>query len=169
MQEKLSTRHLTVLKRNEILIKFLKPKLKDKSLSNIKSEIKSMLNIARHKKGNLEQRLYEINENAQKIRENDANKLYTLLNYLYINDGVESYLMDDEKDIKADTIYIKENDMTECMDKNNQQIHPVTFYLRSDRLESILDKINHQGYFVSEYLSHDSDRNLSQCCIHKKQ
>lgn len=50
----LSPRFVPVSTRNEILIKYLKPKLKDKSLSNIKKDIKLMLSVARKKGGNLE-------------------------------------------------------------------------------------------------------------------
>lgn len=37
---------------------------KDKHLANIKKDIKLMLNIARTRNGNLEMRLYQLNEEA---------------------------------------------------------------------------------------------------------
>jgi len=40
-----SSRFVSVPARNEILIKFLKPKLTDKSLSNIKKDLKLMLYV----------------------------------------------------------------------------------------------------------------------------
>lgn len=42
-----SSRFVPVPARNETLIKFLKPKLTDKSLSNIKKDLKLMINVAR--------------------------------------------------------------------------------------------------------------------------
>lgn len=50
-------RHVPVTTRNDILIKFLKLKLTDKSLANVKKDIKLMLNVARRKGGNLEMKL----------------------------------------------------------------------------------------------------------------
>ncbi len=52
-------RHVPVTTRNDILIKFLKPKLTDKSLANVKKDIKLMLSVARRKGGNLEMKLHE--------------------------------------------------------------------------------------------------------------
>ncbi len=66
----MSNRFVPITKRNEILIKYLKPKLTDKSFSNIKNEIKLMINLARASNGNLEFRLYELN--AQTNRTNRA-------------------------------------------------------------------------------------------------
>ena len=59
-----SSRFVPVPARNEILIKCLKPKLADKLLSNIKKDLKLMINVAREKGGNLEMRLHELNSQA---------------------------------------------------------------------------------------------------------
>ncbi|TOM93286.1 hypothetical protein CGH67_27980, partial [Vibrio parahaemolyticus] len=50
-------RYVPTATRNEILVKYLKPKVADESLSNIKKDIKLMLNVARKKGGNLEMKL----------------------------------------------------------------------------------------------------------------
>ncbi|EOA8958863.1 DUF2913 family protein [Vibrio harveyi] len=49
----LSQRQLLTSKHNELLIKHLKPKLKERQHTMIKKDIKLMINVARQKGGNL--------------------------------------------------------------------------------------------------------------------
>ena len=74
-----SSRHIPVATRNEILVRYLKPKLKMKQYSNIKRELKKMLQVGGHLKGNLEERLYELNEKAKNTKTEGAERLYNLL------------------------------------------------------------------------------------------
>lgn len=60
-----TARHVPVSTRNEILIRYLKPKVTNKGLSNIKKDIKLMLNVARKQGGNLEMRLFEEGSEAE--------------------------------------------------------------------------------------------------------
>ncbi len=86
-------RHVPVSTRNAILIKYLKPKVSNKSLSNIKKDIKLMLSVARKKGGNLEMKLYELNAQANRTKLAGAEKLYSLLVHLYDVEGIESRLL----------------------------------------------------------------------------
>ena len=74
-----TNRHVPIQSRNDILIKYLKPKLKEKRLANIKKDIKLMLNTARQRGGNLEMKLHELNAQANKTKLAGAEKLYNLL------------------------------------------------------------------------------------------
>lgn len=49
-----------------------------------------MLNIARTRNGNLEMRLYQLNEKANNTQVAGAERLYSLLSYLYDGHGIES-------------------------------------------------------------------------------
>ncbi len=91
----MSERFVPTAKRNEILVKYLKPKLNDKSLSNIRKDIKLMLNVARKKAGNLEMRLYQLNEQANRTQMAGVEKLYALLMYLHDEKGLESQLYEE--------------------------------------------------------------------------
>ena len=51
----------TTKKRNELLVKFIKPKLKKPQFSTCKPEIKTMLTIGRSATGNLEKKLWDVN------------------------------------------------------------------------------------------------------------
>lgn len=51
----------TTKRRNELLIKFIKPKVKEVQYSVCKNEIKMMLRVGRKVKGNLEKKLWDIN------------------------------------------------------------------------------------------------------------
>ncbi|MFN1533576.1 DUF2913 family protein [Vibrio jasicida] len=52
-----SKRYLPVAARNKILVKYLKQKLFDKSLSNLKKDIKTLVQFGKMKDGNLEAKL----------------------------------------------------------------------------------------------------------------
>lgn len=111
-----SQRFVPVPKRNEILIKYLKPKLADKSLSNIKKDIKLMLNVARKKGGNLEMRLHELNSQANQTKLLGAEKLYNLLVHLYDSEGIESRLFEEGSEAEPGIIYMLEEQIEHGFD-----------------------------------------------------
>ncbi|HAS6410548.1 TPA: DUF2913 family protein, partial [Vibrio vulnificus] len=90
-----TTRHVPISTRNDILIRYLKPKVNIKALSNIKKDIKLMLNVARKQGGNLEMKLYELNSQANRTKLAGAEKLYSLLVHLYDVEGIESRLFEE--------------------------------------------------------------------------
>ncbi|KFK48392.1 DUF2913 family protein, partial [Vibrio vulnificus] len=90
-----TTRHVPISTRNDILIRYLKPKVNSKALSNIKKDIKLMLNVARKQGGNLEMKLYELNSQANRTKLAGAEKLYSLLVHLYDVEGIESRLFEE--------------------------------------------------------------------------
>ncbi|MEZ9955463.1 DUF2913 family protein, partial [Vibrio splendidus] len=49
-------------KRNEFLVEFIKPKIKQPQYSKCKKELKTMLSIGRNAKGHLEENLWQMNE-----------------------------------------------------------------------------------------------------------
>ena len=57
-----------------------------------------MINAARKKEGNLELKLYDLNEKANQTTLAGADKLYSLLVYLYDEEKLESRLVDEKKE-----------------------------------------------------------------------
>tara|TARA_Y100000588_G_C13873161_1_gene761179 strand:- start:180 stop:557 length:378 start_codon:yes stop_codon:yes gene_type:complete len=74
----------TVKKRNALLVKHLKPKVKLAQFSVCKNELKIMLNIGRQANGNLEQKLWAVNQLNLKFqsRLSQADELYIMLTEL---------------------------------------------------------------------------------------
>ncbi|TVO30909.1 DUF2913 family protein, partial [Vibrio algivorus] len=94
-QVSLSERRVPTAKRNEILVKYLKPKLKDRQLANIKKELKLMIHIARNPSSNLEEKLYELNRQAIEAKTSSRENLIKLLVYLKDHEGFDSQVFDD--------------------------------------------------------------------------
>ncbi|ARC95124.1 hypothetical protein B6A42_27325 (plasmid) [Vibrio coralliilyticus] len=145
-----SQRYVPTVKRNEILVKYLKSKAKDKHLANIKKDIKLMLNIARTRNGNLEMRLYQLNEKANKTQVAGAERLYSLLTYLYDEHGIESRLFEEGSEPEPDILYMLGDHIEHCFDTDNQQIAPLSMLIQSESAPQLEAIIKQQGWFSAE-------------------
>ncbi|MCG9596426.1 DUF2913 family protein [Vibrio sp. Isolate25] len=126
-----SQRHLPTSKRNELLIKYLKPKLKERQHTIIKKGIKLMINVARQKGGNLERKLYELNDKAKQTKVAGAEKLYSLLVFLYEREGLESRLFDEQQQVEKGVLYMLEEHIELGFDADNNQIAPLSLLIES--------------------------------------
>nr|WP_240697192.1 DUF2913 family protein [Vibrio genomosp. F6] len=108
----LSSRFMPVAKRNEVLVRYLTPKLKE--LADIKGDIRLMLNTARNKNGNLENKLYLLNTQSKAHRVAGAELLYHLLVVLYDKEGIESKLLDETQLCETGILYVLEQLLEHC-------------------------------------------------------
>ncbi|EIA0806499.1 DUF2913 family protein [Vibrio vulnificus] len=161
-----SKRHVPISARNEILIKYLKPKVTDKSLPNIKKDIKLMLNVARKKGGNLEMKLYELNEKASKAKLAGAEKLYHLLVYLYDEEGIESRLFEEGSKAESGILYMIESHIEHCFNAENKQVAPCSMLIQLERAPELIDTINRHGYFIAEMKEWNEETHQAHILIH---
>lgn len=159
----MSERYVPSSKRNEMLVKYLKPKLNDKSLANIKKDIKLMLNIARTKTGNLEAKLYQLNDQAQI---NSVEKLYSLLLYLHEKEGLESKLFEEGTIAEPGFLYLIEGHIKHGFDDNNKQIAPISMLIESQRAPELLDIIHQFGWFYAEMKQWVPDKHQAHILLH---
>ncbi|MGR5364365.1 DUF2913 family protein [Vibrio mediterranei] len=145
-----SPRYIPVLRRNEILIKYLKPKLNDRSLTNVKKDIKLMIATARKQGGNLEMKLYELNSKAKKTKLAGAERLYSLLVYLYDEERIESRLFEEGQQPELGILYMLEEHIEHCFDDYNSQIAPFSMLIQLERAPQLIDVINRHGFFIAE-------------------
>ncbi|MCG9657630.1 DUF2913 family protein [Vibrio mediterranei] len=145
-----STRYVPVTRRNEILLKYLKPKLQERSLVNIKKDIKLMIQTARSKGSNLEMKLYEINEKAKQTKISGAEKLYSLLVYLYDKEGIESRLFEEGQVAEQGLLYMLEDQIEHCFDHDDLQVAPLSMLIQLERAPELIDVINLHGCFLAE-------------------
>lgn len=143
-------RHVPVNTRNEILVKYLKPKLADKSLSNVKKDIKLMLTVARKKGGNLEMKLHELNAQANRTKLVGAEKLYNLLVFLYDEEGIESRLFEEGIEPEEGILYMLDEQIEHGFDDAHKQITPLSMLIQLERALELIDVINQHGFFVAE-------------------
>ncbi|WP_070962196.1 DUF2913 family protein [Vibrio sonorensis] len=145
-----SQRYVPTSKRNEILVKYLKAKTKDRSLVNIKKDIKLMLNVARSRNGNLELKLYRLNEKANNTKIEGVERLYSLLTYLYDEHGIESRLFEKGSNQEPEILYMLGDHIEHCFDKDNQQTAPLSMLIQSESAPQLEKIIKQQGWFSAE-------------------
>ncbi|WP_245823695.1 DUF2913 family protein [Photobacterium proteolyticum] len=113
----ISDRFVPLEKRNALLCKFLKPKIKQPCYKPIKGEIKRMV-LAGHGKGaDLEAKLNELNVMAIDHRarnSDDAHRLYELLNFLLKEYGFDSRMFDESSKAEPDVIYVLQDHLINC-------------------------------------------------------
>lgn len=152
--------------RNEILIKYLKPKLADKSLSNIKKDIKLMLNIARKRGGNLEIRLHKLNSQANRTKLVGAEKLYSLLIHLYDAEGIESRLYEEGNKAEPGILYMLEEQIEHGFDQEDKQVTPLSMLIQLERAPEIVDVINAHGLFLAEMKEWNAEIKQAHILVH---
>ncbi|MCR9571764.1 DUF2913 family protein [Vibrio sp. Vb2110] len=159
-------RHVPVTTRNEILIKYLKPKLANKSLSNIKKDIKLMLSLARRKGGNLEKKLHELNSQANKTKLVGAEKLYNLLVHLYDEEGIESRVFEEGMEAQSGILYMLDEQIEYGFDDNDKQIAPLSMLIQLERAPELIDVIDQHGFFVAEMKEWNSETHQAHILVH---
>jgi hypothetical protein len=139
-------------KRNTLLCKYLKPKLKQPEYKVIKGDIKRMVLAGQRKGGDLEAKLnelYTLSLNYQ-AKANDAQRLYDLLNILLHEHGFDSKLFDESVKAKPDVIYILQDHLENCFEVNGKQTAPVSMLIESDRVSALVHTINDTQLFNAE-------------------
>lgn len=161
-----SQRHVPVSVRNDILIKYLKPKVTNKSLANIKKDIKLMIGVARKKGSNLEMKLYELSSQSKQTKLFGAEKLYNLLVYLYDEEGLESRLFEEGSETEPNVIYMLEEQIEHGFDQQHNQTAPLSMLIQSERAQELIGSINQHGFFVAEMKEWNAEAHQAHILIH---
>jgi len=146
-----SKRHVPTKARNQLLITWLKPKVKLAKYKKIKNELKSMILSARGKNGRLEGGLIRLHELSKehRARLNDMYQLNQLLRQLK-ELGYPSELHEAGQDYNEKTMYICEEEIARCFNKSNQQIASIHAYASKDSVDAIVDAVNQIGTHVAK-------------------
>ena len=161
-----TNRHVPVQTRNDILIKYLKPKLKDKRLANIKKDIKLMLMTARQKGGNLEMKLHDLNTQANQTKLAGAEKLYSLLVYLYDEEGIESRLFEEGSEAEPGILYLIEEQIEHGFDQGHNQVAPLSLLIQLARTPELIHAINTHGLFLAEMKEWNAQTHQAHILVH---
>lgn len=161
-----TSRHVPVNTRNEILIRYLKPKVTNKGLSNIKKDIKLMLNVARKQGGNLEMRLYDLNSQANRTKLVGAEKLYNLLVHLYDVEGIESRLFEDGSEAEPGILYMIEDQIEHGFNHEQKQVAPLSMLIQLERAPELINSINQHGLFLAEMKEWNAETHQAHIVVH---
>lgn len=160
----------TTKKRNVLLVKFIKPKLKKPQFLTCKNEIKTMLSIGRSATGSLEQKLWDINRlNLEyQAKFSQADELYIMLSGLFEQHQFPSMLENSEKDLKRDTLYMKEKGIENGFDEDNNQIKPLAMTVKTERLKALIEAVQAKGIYRVE-VDHVDEHEVIHLLLHRKE
>ncbi|AQS39783.1 Protein of unknown function (DUF2913) [Shewanella psychrophila] len=158
-------RIVPVHKRNEILVRYLKPKLKDNHYRQIKRELRNMLSIGRNAKRDLEAKLVELRKLHQRLEESltDAQKLFDLLEILRCEQGLESrFINENERRVPGFIYMLQEHGFNQA----GEQVSPVSLFLESDKVYGLVEAIELTGLFGAELQQLNQDKLQGHILLH---
>jgi hypothetical protein len=162
----MSDRFIPISKRNDILAKYLKPKLKEKAFSSLKKDIRLMLNIAKSKQGNLEKRLYELHSLADECKPSDLSKLMELLVYLNDEANIDSKVYEEGQETLPNVLYMLESHIEHCFDENEMQIAPISMLIHTLLPDEVIDSVHKFNRFSCEMKQWDRETNHVHLLLH---
>jgi hypothetical protein len=162
----MSDRFIPISKRNDILTKYLKPKLKEKAFSSLKKDIRLMLNIAKSKQGNLEKRLYELHSLADECKPTDLSKLMELLVYLNDEANIDSKVYEEDQETLPNVLYMLESHIEHCFDDNEMQIAPISMLIHTPLPDEVIDAVHKFNRFSCEMKQWDRETNHVHLLLH---
>ncbi len=111
-----------------------------------------MIGIGRNREGNLEKKLLELNQLANKHRQKatDAHLLFQLMELLDAEYKFASKLFNPDVLSVSDVIYILPEHIDNCFTDEGKQVAPVSLFIESDRTKELLLAINNSELFYTE-------------------
>ena len=167
-----STRYTPIPKRNDILIRYLKPLAKDIAYRRAKKEIKSFLRLGRNPGCNLESKLVELHELSLRYDKNasDAHQLFDVLGQIEARLGFPTrfinYLNGEQP--KANTIYMLQEHIENGFIESGEQVAPVSLFLESSKVDDVQALINASRLFLAELQQMNEGAKQGHIVLHPK-
>lgn len=157
-----------VKKRNEFLVQFIKSKIKQPQYSKCKKELKTMLSIGRNAKGNLETKLWQMNEInlSYQAKFTYSDELYIMLTDLFELHRFASMLENETQEREMDTLYMKSEQIEKRFDDNGKQVKPLSMKVKTHRLNTLIDKVQGTGAYRVE-VEHIDDHDVIHLLLHR--
>lgn len=157
-------------KRDAILAKFLKPKIKDPSYKGIKGEIKRLVLIQKRKGDFIEPRLIQLYEMASSYEKKmtDAQKLFDLLVILHEEHGVDSRLYNETEGPADDenTIFILPEHIEYGFGDGGEQLAPVSLLIKGGAFGDLETLVEQTGLFRCEVVQRNLEKKCAQFDLH---
>ncbi|ACK48920.1 conserved hypothetical protein (plasmid) [Shewanella baltica OS223] len=159
-------------KRNEILLRYLKPMIKDKRYQQAKKEVKCLVALGRVASCDLESKLIELNELSQRydLQATKAKQLFDLLRFIEAELTLPTRFLnvrDNERKL-PNTIYMLQEHIENGFTVSGEQVAPVSLFLESDKVIDVVDLVNATGWFLAEIQQHNVDEKQGHILLHPK-
>ncbi|MGX9459540.1 DUF2913 family protein (plasmid) [Photobacterium damselae subsp. damselae] len=165
-----STRMIPTPKRNLVLCKYLKPKIKHPKYKIIKNELKRMVFAGQQPNGNLEAKLNELHQVAlyHQAKTHNAQHLYDLLNTLYDKHCIDSRLFDPNDPSLPDVIYILQEHLEHCFESHGRQVAPISLLIELQEMtpDTLMEYIQCYSSFTVELKEFNEPQQQAHLLLH---
>ncbi|WP_220783670.1 DUF2913 family protein, partial [Shewanella sairae] len=140
-------------KRNEILVQFIKPTLKNKYYQSAKKDIRSLVLLGRNATCDLESKLVELRDLSLRYDKNasDAKQLFNLLSLIESELNLLARFLSilNGREPLPNVIYLLQEHVENGFIVSGEQVAPVSLFLESDKVTTLVDFINGTGLFLA--------------------
>lgn len=152
--------------RNQILVKWFKPKVKQAKYKLIKQELKSIVLAGKDPAVLLEERLCDLRELSQSYREklNDMHKLHYLLEHLWEVHGIQADLSEGVVEYQPKTLYVSKKRLEESFSDDKRQLQPILTTFSGIKFTSLADIVQNFGFHRVE--NRGGDDGMSSAYFH---
>lgn len=129
-----------------------------------------MLSIGRSSTGNLEHKLWDVNRLNLEYQSkfSQADELYIMLTGLFELYQFPSMLEAPEKELEQDTLYLKEKNVEQSFDDDNNQIKPLAMIVKTHRLEVLTEALQANGIYRVDINGMNED-GATHLLLHRKE
>ena len=159
-------------KRNDILVRYLKPMIKDKRYQQAKKEIRSLISLGRIASYDLESKIVGLYELSQRYDQQatKAKQLFDLLTFIEAELTLPTRFLNvrgNERKL-PNTIYMLQEHIENGFTVSGEQVAPVSLFLESDKVIDVVDLVNATGLFLAEIQQHNVDEKQGHILLHPK-
>ena len=141
-------------RRNEILVRYLKPMIKNKQYKEAKKDLQGLVAMGRLLSCDLESKLIEFRDLSLRFDKNaiDAKRLFDLLTIVERELDFPTLFQEGISNAKRvpNIIYMVQEDVENGFIESGEQVAPLSLFLESDKILTLIDMINETGLFQAE-------------------
>lgn len=159
-------------KRNEILVRYLKPMIKDMPFKKAKKEIKNLISLGRVTSCDLEAKLVELYELSKRYDQKvtDARQLFNLLTLIDAELTLSTKFLNvlGNEQTLPNTIYMLQEQVENGFVESGEQVAQVSLFLESELVTRLAEFINSTGLFQAEIQQHNAVAKQGHIVLHPK-
>ena len=133
--------------RNQIITKYLKPKLKLPQFKAVKSEIKTLVLVGKKKNADLEAKLLELRDVLEKkntggaVPKADVDRLFAYLAVLDEQHNIDSKMSDENIPLVSDCLYLYQHELEQNINENGMITAPLNMLIQSDHVDTLMSVV----------------------------
>lgn len=141
-----SQKFFTTQARNQIIIRYIKPLVKDRRYALVKKKLKTIA-LMKPAGESIEKRLIQIVDSYQSvINPNDSEKLFRVLTHME-KSGIHSMLTESDDMDDQDILMVSEAQIAESFDADGLLLKPLTLFIKTEHPDVIERELSVLGFF----------------------